>query len=188
TFSVNLSGINHVCIHCDFSLYDDPALYGIWLCQANHIFSSLNITSEFEDYVFVANIHYEIKVSSGRDTLPPGFLFLCPTTDLQMEDCTRRQHPDCPAYWSLDPAGVQRLSPEAAKELGFPDIELKVTVRGEYWDGSVFSDIRKFHQAKGFDPDSCDVARKLGYSRYQVSPDFQVPFAHSEWLQFEIRI
>ncbi|KAJ7755486.1 hypothetical protein B0H16DRAFT_715739 [Mycena metata] len=38
------------------------------------------------------------------------------------------------------------------------------------WDASVYAGLRKFHRAKGFDPDSQDVARHLGYPLYQVSP------------------
>ncbi|KAJ7223332.1 hypothetical protein GGX14DRAFT_657922 [Mycena pura] len=175
---VNLSGIKGVFAKFRFDHYYALPMFGAWLCQANHIFGSLDITSDFENYFFVRSMEYRLLVSSARDTLPQGFLFLCPATDLQTGDGILFRHPGCPAYWSLDPAGVQRLSPDAAKELGFPDIELDVTVIGCYWDTGIYTDLRKFYRAKGFKPDSQDIARKLGHSLYQASRDFQVPFAH----------
>ncbi|KAJ7223421.1 hypothetical protein GGX14DRAFT_328709, partial [Mycena pura] len=72
------------------------------------------------------------------------------------------------AYWSLDPAGLKRLSSQDAKGLGFPAIELKMRAHGHSWNGSVYDGLREFHQAKGFDPDSQDVARHLGYPLYVV--------------------
>ncbi|KAJ7223410.1 hypothetical protein GGX14DRAFT_658087, partial [Mycena pura] len=95
-------------------------------------------------------------------------LFLCPATDLLLDDSTVLQHLDSVAYWSLDPAGIERLSAEDAKDLGFPAIELKMKVWGQYWDDSVYDGLREFHQAKGFDPDSQDVARQLGHPLYEV--------------------
>ncbi|KAJ7858600.1 hypothetical protein B0H13DRAFT_1471805, partial [Mycena leptocephala] len=70
--------------------------------------------------------------------------------------------PDCPAYWSLDPAGVKRLGTEEAVHFGFPSIELTTTVFGRSWDASVYAGLRQFHRAKGFDPDSQEVASHLG--------------------------
>ncbi|KAJ7670177.1 hypothetical protein DFH06DRAFT_1373052, partial [Mycena polygramma] len=75
--------------------------------------------------------------------------------------------PDCPAYCSLDPSGVERLTTEQAIELEFPTLQFRTQILGKYWDDSVYAGLRKFHQAKGFDPDSQDVARHLGYPLYQ---------------------
>jgi hypothetical protein len=36
------------------------------------------------------------------------------------------------------------------------------------WDDFVYSGIREFHQAKGFDPYSQDVVRELGYPLFEV--------------------
>ncbi|KAJ7107486.1 hypothetical protein C8R44DRAFT_597450, partial [Mycena epipterygia] len=66
------------------------------------------------------------------------------------------------AYWSLDPSGAQSLTPEEADRLGFPSIKASTEVRTRSWDASVYAGLRKFHEAKGFDPDSQDVARHLG--------------------------
>ncbi|KAJ6462888.1 hypothetical protein C8R45DRAFT_778284, partial [Mycena sanguinolenta] len=71
-------------------------------------------------------------------------------------------------YWSLDPSGTDRLSPEEATWLGFPSFRLSTSAPGHYWDASVYEGLRQFHQAKGFDSYSQDVARHLGEPLYQV--------------------
>ncbi|KAJ6462828.1 hypothetical protein C8R45DRAFT_788709, partial [Mycena sanguinolenta] len=65
------------------------------------------------------------------------------------------------AYWPLDPSGVDCLSPEDATQLGFPSFEPTTRVDGMYWDSSVYEGLRQFHEGKGFDPYSQDVARHL---------------------------
>jgi hypothetical protein len=109
----------------------------------------------------------------------PGYLFLCPATDLRIGVSSFRW-PDCPAYWSIDAAGVERLSTDEALCFGFPSIELKSIVWGESWGADVYAGLRQFHRAKGFDPDSQDVAQHLGYPLYQLSPEMEPLFAHGE--------
>ncbi|KAJ7735460.1 hypothetical protein B0H16DRAFT_1245944, partial [Mycena metata] len=77
-------------------------------------------------------------------------------------------------YWSLDPEGIEVLSTEEVERLGFPPFRLATEIKIMSWDAGVYAGLRKFHQAKGFDPDSQDIARYLGYPLY-VSP-----FTHSE--------
>ncbi|KAJ7107476.1 hypothetical protein C8R44DRAFT_941195 [Mycena epipterygia] len=120
-----------------------------WFSQANHIFRQLHITSNYEDYAQ----HFQTSASSFR-------------------------FPDRPAYWSLDPSGAQSLTPEEADRLGFPSIETETEVFTQSWDASVYAGLRKFHEAKGFDPDSQDVARYLGEPLYRPSTKIGVPFAH----------
>ncbi|KAJ6586077.1 hypothetical protein B0H19DRAFT_915425, partial [Mycena capillaripes] len=71
-------------------------------------------------------------------------------------------------YWSLDPSGGVRLTTEEARRLGFPPIQYTTKVYLYSWDTSVYSGLRQFHQTKGFDPDSLDVARYLGYPYFQL--------------------
>ncbi|KAF7337287.1 hypothetical protein MSAN_02281300 [Mycena sanguinolenta] len=85
------------------------------------------------------------------------------------------QWPACPAYWSLDPSGADRLSTEDAKSLGFPTIHIETFMAGHCWDRSVYQGLRRFHEGKGFDPNSQEVARELGYPLYEVLSD-RVPF------------
>jgi hypothetical protein len=53
-------------------------------------------------------------------------------------------------------------------------------VWGKSWDASVYTGLRQFHQAKGFDPDSQDVARHLGQPLYQLLSETDGSFAHSK--------
>ncbi|KAJ7732312.1 hypothetical protein B0H16DRAFT_179369 [Mycena metata] len=85
---------------------------------------------------------------------------------------------DCPAYWSLDPSGLERLSTEEVAQLGFASFQLSTQLHGCSWNASVYAGLRQFHQAKGFDPDSQDLARHLGYPLYQLSREVDSPFAH----------
>ncbi|KAJ6464479.1 hypothetical protein C8R45DRAFT_794667, partial [Mycena sanguinolenta] len=77
--------------------------------------------------------------------------------------------PACPAYWSLDPSGADRLSTEDARILGFPAIHIEGIMAGMSWDRSVYEGLRRFHEGKGFDPESQEeVTRQLGYPLYEV--------------------
>ncbi|KAJ7337025.1 hypothetical protein DFH08DRAFT_648965, partial [Mycena albidolilacea] len=71
-------------------------------------------------------------------------------------------------YWSFDPTGADPLRSEDAANLGFPSLKLSTTVWGYSWDASVYTGIRQFHRAKGFDPDGQDVARQLGCPLYEL--------------------
>lgn len=110
---------------------------------------------------------------------PQGFLFVCPATDFQTGP-TSFQSPDCPGYWSLDPSGVERLSAADAANLGFPSITVSMRISGTSWDTSAYYALLRFHQGKGFDPESHDVARHLGYKLYSLSGDTSIPNAHSQ--------
>jgi len=56
---------------------------------------------------------------------------------------------------------------DEAMRLGFPSVQLTTEIRGSFWDANVYAGLRQFHQAKGFDPDSRDVAQYLAI--YQLS-------------------
>ncbi|KAJ6464500.1 hypothetical protein C8R45DRAFT_1080092 [Mycena sanguinolenta] len=85
----------------------------------------------------------------------------------------------CPAYWSLDPSGADHLSTEDARILGFPAIHVETSMSGNFWHGSVYKGLRRFHGGKGLDPESPEVARRLGYPLYEVLSD-RVPFPARE--------
>ncbi|KAJ6569252.1 hypothetical protein B0H19DRAFT_1066012 [Mycena capillaripes] len=148
-----------------------------WLSQANHIFSRLRITYNFDDYVLVNGISFAVEISGTSEDPPTGFLFLCPENDFQSGPSSFRW-PLCPAYWSFDSLGVERLNAEEAPQHGFPYIRLITTIDAWSWDASVYAGLRQFHQANGFDPDSQDVARHLRNRLYQLSSETDPPFAH----------
>ncbi|KAJ6553213.1 hypothetical protein B0H19DRAFT_1377830 [Mycena capillaripes] len=144
-------------------------LWSSWLAQANHIFDRLDITSNLNDYVLIDIIQYSIVLSESADDLPSGYLFLCPLADLQSELPTWFRIPECPAYWSLDASGAERLSDEEARKHGFPDLVFGMEIMGKSWDSSVYAGLHRLQEAKGFDPCSQEVAIELGYSLVQVS-------------------
>ncbi|KAJ7101828.1 hypothetical protein C8R43DRAFT_1047694 [Mycena crocata] len=149
----------------------------LWLSQANHIFSSLQITSRHQDYALVSTIEFEIKILATRQTPPNNrYLFICPSNDFQIGPCSFRW-PHRAAYWSLDSSGVEPLSPEQADKLGLPPIQLNTTVNGIFWDSSVYAGLRQFHEGKGFDPYSQNVAQRLGYPLYELASEQYIPFA-----------
>ncbi|KAJ7111710.1 hypothetical protein C8R44DRAFT_882772 [Mycena epipterygia] len=49
--------------------------------------------------------------------------------------------------------------------------------RKRSWDGSVYSGLRQFHECKGFDPYTQDVAHHLEYPLLQFCPGLDTPFA-----------
>ncbi|KAJ7619800.1 hypothetical protein DFH06DRAFT_1010939, partial [Mycena polygramma] len=162
-----------------------------WLAQANHVFSSLGICSNVDDYalfdkfyaVVVDLIQYRVTISEPRDDLPPGYLFLCPLTDLKADLPTSFRLPECLAYWSLNPSGGERLSWEEAKAHSFPELSFRMDIVGKSWDSSVYDGLRPFHEAKGFDPYNQDVAMELGLSLVEVSgseQDAQASFLYGK--------
>ncbi|KAJ6522050.1 hypothetical protein B0H19DRAFT_1277498 [Mycena capillaripes] len=132
--------------------------------------------SNFDDYALIDTISFEIVISASRKEAPVGFLFLCPTEHFGTGPLSFGW-PECPAYWSLDPLGVERLTAEEATELGFPSFQLSTQIWTVSWDATVYTELRQFHKAKGFDPDSQDVARYLREPLYQLSNEIDVPFA-----------
>jgi hypothetical protein len=126
------------------------------------------------------HISFEISISRTTADPPEGFLFLCPPEDIQIGPSSFRW-PDHLAYWSLDPFGADLLSWEDAANLGFPSLQLSENIWGYSWDAIVYTGIRQFHQTKGFDPDSQEVAIHLGHPLYELSSEIHSPFAHSEF-------
>ncbi|KAJ7501856.1 hypothetical protein B0H11DRAFT_2275054 [Mycena galericulata] len=66
--------------------------------------------------------------------------------------------------------------------LGFPSIELETYVVRRCWNATVYAGLRKFHEGKGFDPDSQDIALHLGHPLYQLLHEREVPFAHVDMV------
>jgi hypothetical protein len=127
----------------------------------------------------VRDVYFALEVPGTTEEPPAGFLFLCPPEDLKIGPSSFRW-PDCPAYWSLDPCGTDRLSVEEATWAGFPTFRLTTTLFGRSWDTNVYEGLRNFHRGKGFDPDTQDLARYLQYPLYELSSKDNSPFAHGK--------
>ncbi|KAJ7168865.1 hypothetical protein C8R46DRAFT_241194 [Mycena filopes] len=137
-----------------------------WLTQANYIFGRLQVESDLENYVLVDNIYFSVFVPSPTVACPRGYLFLCPEDYFRVGASFK--WPDVPAYWSLNPSGVEHLSTEEATRLGFPPLKLTTIVNGISWDTSVYEGLRQFHRAKGFNPESQELARHLGHPLFRL--------------------
>ncbi|KAJ6450944.1 hypothetical protein C8R47DRAFT_311804 [Mycena vitilis] len=159
------SHFNRCGITSNFSEYGRSLLTGVL------------IISEMMVLVFVDSVRFEMEISKSKTAHPTGFLFVCPP-EAFIVGRSSLCWPKCPAYWSFDPSGAQRLSMEEAIGLGFPTLQFGTNIWGYHWDDSVYAGVRKFHQAKGFDPDSQDIARHLGYPLHQPSTNACAPFAH----------
>ncbi|KAK7006280.1 hypothetical protein R3P38DRAFT_1705584 [Favolaschia claudopus] len=144
-----------------------------WLSQANHIFKRLNVESDFHRYAILDEISFNITLDDSDVYTfndPEGYLLLCPTRDLKLGS-NSFQWPECPAYWSLDPDGMERLTSDAARELGFPTIATETQAHFRSWDDIVYGGLREFHSGKGFDSESLDVAIHLRAPLYELFSD-----------------
>ncbi|KAJ7340628.1 hypothetical protein DFH08DRAFT_811841 [Mycena albidolilacea] len=148
-----------------------------WLSQANHVFSCLGITSKFEDYVRLSSIIVEITMSPTIPHPSKGYLFVCPLKQFHIGPSLSSKWPECLAYWSLHPLGVEQLSWEDAATLSFPHIGILEYVNGRSWDVCMYEGLHQFHQAKGFDPDSQELALQLGEPLYELSSQTNTSFA-----------
>ncbi|KAJ6523009.1 hypothetical protein B0H19DRAFT_1277093 [Mycena capillaripes] len=141
------------------TIYISRPTHREWLSQANSVFSRLGIASNFDDYVSVDQVHYiyDLLISETTPLPSTGFLFLPPHTDLLSDSGIEFGHPNV-------------LATEAT-ELGFPVVKSRLEAEGSCWDASIYKAIREFHQAKGFDADSQDVARHLEYPLFHLVND-----------------
>ncbi|KAJ7508795.1 hypothetical protein B0H11DRAFT_1962642 [Mycena galericulata] len=155
-------------VHASYNDNWNKLVHG-WLSQANHIFRQYPITAHYEDYALVWYIEYELTLLPAAEIHPDGHLFLCPLDDLKSEDGGFIGQPECPAYWSLDPSGCERLSPGEASAHGFPSFEWERSVYFKRWEEHVYAGLSQFYAGKGFDPYSQDVARHLGLPLYELS-------------------
>ncbi|KAJ6464427.1 hypothetical protein C8R45DRAFT_499412 [Mycena sanguinolenta] len=165
-------------------LFSSYEIRKAWLAQANRIFAELEEVEHVEDYVCVDEVQFILRCSSNKHHIDAeGYLFVCPPRDFRTGDeahANLYRWPDCPAYWSLDRSGSPRLSMEDARILRFPAIHIETILRGRSWDHSVYRGLRRFHEGKGLDPESRELARRLGYPLYEVLSDIDpssgVPF------------
>ncbi|KAJ7848724.1 hypothetical protein B0H14DRAFT_3671391, partial [Mycena olivaceomarginata] len=158
-----------------------------WFAQVNYIFSLLKVGSNHEDYSvssssclchiyhspcqpvteLVHQVEISIRISKATHNPPDGYLFVWSPEPFEAGPTLIHWSADA-AYWSLDPSGSNKLSHEESSRLGFPSIELRINVYALSWDETVYAGLRKFDECKGFDPESQDVARELGYPLFKV--------------------
>ncbi|KAK7006360.1 hypothetical protein R3P38DRAFT_1707264 [Favolaschia claudopus] len=150
----------------------------VWFSQANHLFKRAGITSKFENYDLITSVEFTIQMPEDDRTIPEGYLWICPAEKFQLGPVSFHW-PESPVFWSLDSSGSQRLDMDQALQLGFPELEFSTTVWAQSWPGNIYAALREFHEAKGFDPHSPQVAMYLGAPLFQLcSEAAESPFAH----------
>ncbi|KAJ7057449.1 hypothetical protein C8F01DRAFT_332622 [Mycena amicta] len=133
----------------------------IWWSQAGHIFNLLNIRDKFDSYFLAYGPpQVEFTVPEGA---PNGYLFYVPPL----------QKKPFQFFWSLDPLGREQLSWKEARTRGFPRLIFSKNGYRQQWDTSMYEEVRAIHIAKGFDPDSQDIARHLGYPLFELVSDIK---------------
>jgi len=65
-------------------------------------------------------------------------------------------------YWSLDPSGITRMTPDECDAIGLPRWKFYFLPTINAWHEYHYNAIREFAETRGFDPYSTDVARLLG--------------------------
>ncbi|KAJ7651378.1 hypothetical protein FB45DRAFT_890387 [Roridomyces roridus] len=136
-----------------------------WMSQANYVFKRLDITSSHDEYMccegLVISLRKTLKIPEDPSACP--YLFICPPADPSTRQLSW--------YWSFDLQGSTRLTVEDAASHGLPVLEMDVNWYGHSWDASAYEGLRSFHSAKGFDPESQDLAIHLGHPLYQIVGD-----------------
>ncbi|KAK7029963.1 hypothetical protein R3P38DRAFT_2621983 [Favolaschia claudopus] len=151
----------------------------LWLSQANHILNRLGVFSNTNNYALLHSVRFRVELEPKPQAAPgqtdwhslDAFLFLCPPESFPVGPLSFKC-PECVGYWSFDPSGLDRLSSEQAAELGFPKICSSVEGIFWHWSDTVYASLRQFHQGKGFDPDSQDLARHLGHPLYELYSEY----------------
>ncbi|KAJ7738896.1 hypothetical protein B0H14DRAFT_490340 [Mycena olivaceomarginata] len=98
------------------------------------------------------------------------YLFLCPSKVEFVDGRFIVMNPDNSQryYWTFDPAGLDRLTHAEAEDIGLPTPTFLINVWGRSWSEREDDMIREFHTAKGFDPDSQDIAIAMQYPLINV--------------------
>ncbi|KAJ6579125.1 hypothetical protein DFH09DRAFT_1310485 [Mycena vulgaris] len=146
------------------------AVENIWFGQASNIFKCLQVTDNYEDYHVVLAVSFWLQIGTPEES-DDSFLFVCPFAYLRVDSDGRFVLPECAAKWSLHPAGASSLTPEEAMTRGLPPLMFNVGIKTISMTRRGYEEVRLFHQAKGFDPDSQDIARTFGHPLLKLFDD-----------------
>ncbi|KAK7063360.1 hypothetical protein R3P38DRAFT_2818279 [Favolaschia claudopus] len=143
--------------------------------QANYITSHLG--TECSSYSFIGTVYASYSFTSWQlpESLGEIFLFLPPSRGFFTPNLTRCCFTTEEHYWSFDPSGNDRLSPNEALNLGLPQASLEILVSQIYVDETLFKDLHTFHTMKGFNPDSQEIAKHLGLPLFYFGDEGDPP-------------
>ncbi|KAF7331347.1 hypothetical protein MKEN_00012400 [Mycena kentingensis (nom. inval.)] len=140
----------------------------LWASQATNLHHRLRADRRRrERYALVENIHVDVGFlpNAASESLN-AYCFLAPASTVFQPDNLIASV----AYWSMDPTGNERLSTADARRLGLPELSISAYIQGTKYPDAFYDEIDAFHRAKGFDPDSADVARHLGLPVFELTP------------------
>ncbi|KAJ8079978.1 hypothetical protein PM082_016804 [Marasmius tenuissimus] len=133
---------------------------------------SLQLNSDTNDTQPIS--HHPRCVGTQFD--PSCYLFVLPPPQLPDTRPDVSAWQQAPAeslyYWSLDPTGDSKM-PEAQRiALGLPCFYASTfrKPRLVHWKAEAYDLVRKWQEAKGFDPTTTDFARSMGYPILEISP------------------
>ncbi|KAK7040230.1 hypothetical protein VNI00_010036 [Paramarasmius palmivorus] len=73
-------------------------------------------------------------------------------------------------FWSLDEDGHSKMSMEECRQWGVPELE-SWHAKGPLlfsWPSDVYTALRKWQVARGFDPSTTDFAQSLGFPELEI--------------------
>ncbi|KAK6984914.1 hypothetical protein R3P38DRAFT_3230938 [Favolaschia claudopus] len=120
--------------------------------------SDLTLTSLLS--AVVSSIEVKAIIHPSKPSISDAVLFLPPISMFFTPDRSSIRYPTEQPFW-FDPLGMEPLSAAQAKVLGLPEVEITIIVESQYLDQSGLEAVREFYRAKGFDPDSQDLAKHL---------------------------
>uniref|UniRef100_A0A0W0FW01 Uncharacterized protein n=1 Tax=Moniliophthora roreri TaxID=221103 RepID=A0A0W0FW01_MONRR len=170
------------------AVFDDSAeLWKGWLSQSPHVFATFETVAcqgsffavnppqdEFVDSVDHCDTDSDedsVGFCDEKEETAPIYLFLYPPPMTILELIPwmgGRTH-----FWSLDETGQSKMSKEECEQRGLPSLfAATLYSRGSVelcsWPAHIYVALRDWQVARGFDPNTADWARHMGY------PDFEI--------------
>uniref|UniRef100_A0A0W0GBV2 Uncharacterized protein n=1 Tax=Moniliophthora roreri TaxID=221103 RepID=A0A0W0GBV2_MONRR len=154
-----------------------------WLSQSSRVFNTVDVTGGKENFFVVDPPFLEIRSTRHptasrtlrnrkrpvRKTSPTRiYLFLhpLPMTVSGLVSWIEGR----PYFWSFDETGQSRMSEEECDGWGLPMLMLstRYNARLRSWPTYVYTGLRDWQKARGFDPATSDWARELGYPEWEI--------------------
>ncbi|ESK86877.1 hypothetical protein Moror_3428 [Moniliophthora roreri MCA 2997] len=157
-----------------------------WLSQSSWVFDAIGIVEERENFFIVKPPDLKIQSTrrptasrtlcndkhSVKETPPtPIYLFLhpFPVSVLELVSWIEGR----PYFWSFDETGQSRMSEEECERWGLPMFTVSTCYPNEFlllysWSTHVYTTLRDWQKARGFDPTTSDWAQHMGCPQFEI--------------------